>query len=58
MPNVDNKFVKFVDVGETEVFEVTEKGERRDDFMTYMLRREMGIATVFDKYFGIFNIGN
>lgn len=58
MPNVDNKFVKFVDVGETEILEVTEKGDRRDDFMTYEVQREMGIATIIDKYFGVFNIAN
>ena len=57
MPNVDNQFVKFVDVGETEIFEVTEKGQRRDDFMTYEVQREMGIATMIDKYFGVWNIG-
>ena len=56
MPNVDNKFVKFVDVGETEVIEVTEKGDRKDDFMTYEVQREMGIATIIDRYFGVWNI--
>lgn len=55
MPNVDNQFVKFVDVGETEIVEVTEKGDRNDDFMTYEVQREMGIATVIDKYFGVWN---
>lgn len=55
MPNVDNKFVKFVDVGETEVVEVTEKADRKDDFMTYEVQREMGIATMIDKYFGVWN---
>ena len=33
MPNVDNRFVKFVDIGETEIVEVTEKADRKDDFM-------------------------
>lgn len=56
MPNVDNQFVKFCDVGETEIIEVTEKGQRRDDFMTYEVQREMGIATIIDKYFGVWNI--
>ena len=56
MPNVDNRFVKFVDVGETEITEVTEKNDRLDDFMTYEIKREMGIATIFDKYFGVWNI--
>ena len=56
MPNVDNKFVKFCDVGETEIVEVNEKGQRRDDFMTYEVQREMGISTIIDKYFGVWNI--
>jgi len=56
MPNVDNQFVKFCDVGETEIVEVTDKGQRRDDFMTYEVQREMGIATIIDKYIGVWNI--
>lgn len=56
MPNVDNRFVKFVDVGETEILEVTEKGDRKDDFMTYEVQREMGIATIIDRYHGEWNI--
>ena len=58
MPNVDNKFVKFTDVGETEIIEVSEKGERQDDFQTYEVQREMGIAVILDKYHGVFNIAN
>ena len=57
MPNVDNRFVKFVDVGETEIVEVTEKAQRKDDFMTYEVQREMGVATIIDRYFGVWNIG-
>lgn len=56
MPNVDNRFVKFVDAGETEIVEATEKAQRKDDFMTYEVQREMGVATMIDKYFGIWNI--
>lgn len=58
MPNVDNQFVKFVDVGETEIVEVTQKADRNDDFQTYEVQREMGIATVIDRYFGVWNISN
>ena len=57
MPNVENRFVKFVDVGDTEIVEVTEKAQRKDDFMTYEVQREMGIATMIDHYFGVWNIG-
>ena len=56
MPNVDDKFVKFIDVGETEIVEVMDKGTRKDDFMTYEVQREMGIATVIERYFGVWNI--
>ena len=58
MPNVDNKFVKFVDVGETEILEYTQKGDKKDDFMTYEVQREMGIATVIERYFGVWTIGS
>ena len=56
MPNVDNKFGKFVDVGETEIVEVTNKADRNDDFMTYEVQREMGVGITIDKYFGVWNI--
>lgn len=52
MPQVDNKFVKFVDVGETEIYEVTEKGARMDDTMKYEVQRAMGIATQLGRYHG------
>ena len=32
------------------------KGDRKDDFMTYEVQREMGIATIIDRYFGVWNI--
>ena len=56
LPNVDNKFIKFVDVGDTEIVEVTEKGEYNDDFMTYEVQREMGVASVFDRAIGCWTI--
>ncbi len=56
MPQVENKFVKFVDVGETEILEVTEKGERMDDVMIYEVQRTMGIGTQIGRYFGVWNI--
>lgn len=56
LPNVDNKFVKFVDVGETEIVEVTEKAQRKDDLMTYEVQREMGIAVILDRYHGVWHI--
>lgn len=52
----EDKFVKFVNVGETEILEVTEKGATRDDFASYEVQREMGIGTQLSKFFGVWNI--
>lgn len=52
MPRTEDKFVKFLDYGETEIFEVTEKFELQDDFETYELHREMGVDVLLGAYFG------
>ena len=55
----DDKFVKFVDVGETEIYEVTEKGKgsgRIDDIREYTCQREMGIATQIGAYHGLWTL--
>lgn len=55
IPNVENKFIKFVDEGDQEVTEVTEKGEangRQDDMMTFETQRRFGVASVVAKNFG------
>jgi len=54
MPRTAEKFVKFVDVGETEIREVNEKGAYADDFQSYEVHREMGIATQIGQFFGCF----
>ena len=56
MPQTEDKFVKFVDVGETEIMEITEKGERMDDTMKYEVQRAMGIGTQIGQYFGMWQI--
>lgn len=56
MPQTGNQFVKFIDVGETEILEVTEKGDRNDDMMTYEVQREMGVGVILDRYHGILKI--
>ena len=56
MPQVEHKFVKFVDVGETEILEITEKAERNDDTMKYEVQRAMGIGTQIGRYFGVWTI--
>ena len=52
LPQVENKFVKFVDVGETEIVETTEKAARNDDTMKYEVQRAMGIGTQIGRYYG------
>ena len=51
-PVGEEKFVKFVDYGESEIFEVTEKFDLQDDFETYEIHREMGIDVIVGQYFG------
>jgi hypothetical protein len=52
----DNKLVDMVDVGETLITEVTERGERIDDIMKYEIQRELGVATRIGRYFGKWEI--
>ena len=56
MPQVEDKFIKFVDVGETEINEVTEKGARMDDTMKYEVQRAMGVGTQIGRYFGVWTL--
>lgn len=53
LPNNIDKFVKFVDEGDAEILEITEKGERMDDSMKFEYQRTMGVATQVGKYFGV-----
>lgn len=55
----DNKFVKMVDQGETEIDEITSKGEeygRIDDIMKYEVQRSYGISVIIGRYFGVWNL--
>lgn len=56
-----DKFIKVVDVGETEIDEITEKGEehgRWDDIMKYEVQRSYGISTILGRYFGQWTLSN
>jgi hypothetical protein len=55
MPKVDNKFIKFVDYGESEL-EVSSKGDTKDDMQTYEVQRRMGVATLMSRYYGVWTI--
>ena len=51
------KFVKFVDKGETEITEDGQnKGDLADDFQTYEVQREMGVSTILPRDFGVWKI--
>lgn len=55
----DNKFVKVVDQGETEINEVTDKGEangRYDDIMKLEETRAFGVSVVLGRYFGAWTL--
>ena len=56
MPQVEDKFIKFVDVGETEIYEVNEKGASMDDTMKYEVQRAMGVGVQIGRYFGVWNL--
>lgn len=55
MPVVDDRFIKFVDYGETEL-EVNEKGATQDDMQSYEVQRRMGVATIMTRYHGEWTI--
>lgn len=55
----DQKLVDMVDVGETIIDEVTERGEangRIDDVMKYEVQRELGVGVRLGRYFGQWTI--
>jgi hypothetical protein len=53
IPAGTDKFVKFVYSGETEIREVTEKGDHQDDFETYEITMDMGTDVILGQYFGV-----
>lgn len=55
-PMTEDRFIKFVNEGETEIMEQTEKGETMDDMMTYEIQRRMGIGIQLGRYFGEWTI--
>ena len=59
LPVIEDKFVKVVDQGETEIYQVTEKGEengRWDDVMKYEMTRGFGVGVQLGRYFGKWNL--
>ena len=59
LPVIEDKFVKVVDQGETEIYQITEKGEengRWDDVMKYEMTRGFGVGVQLGRYFGIWTL--
>ena len=55
----DNKLVDMVDVGETLIEEITDRGTANSniaDLMKYEVQRELGVATKLGRYFGHWTI--
>lgn len=55
----DNKLVDMVDVGETHIEEITERGTANSniaDIMKYEVQRELGVSTRIGRYFGLWTI--
>lgn len=61
MADVDEKFVKFVDEGETEIDQITEGGEgsgRYDGTIKYEVTRSFGIRTQLGRYHGEWDLAS
>lgn len=56
LPLSEDKFIKFVDEGETEIKEDSEKGDTQDDFHTYEVQRRYGAGVVLGRAFGEWTI--
>lgn len=56
LPRTEDRLVKFVDEGETEIIEQTDKGDNADDFQTYEISRRIGADVVLGQYFGCYTI--
>ncbi len=57
MPVGQDKFVKLVDRGETEVVERgSAKADLADDFSTHEVQRELGVCTIFTNNFGYWDM--
>lgn len=55
MPQVENKFVKLVDYGET-TLQVNEIGAKVDDMGSFEAQRRMGVGNLITKYYGQWTI--
>ena len=56
MPVGENKFIKVVDEGDAQIFEITDPGVNMDMTMSYEYQQKLGVATVLNKKFGVWTI--
>lgn len=52
----EGKFIKFVDEGDTQIVEKTERGDYVSDIQTYEVQRRFGVGTVIGRQFGQWTI--
>lgn len=53
----EDKFIKMLDKGETEIVEAGEnKGDLADDFQTYEAQRSYGVGVTLGQYFGVWTV--
>lgn len=56
MPVADNKFVKLVYEGDSQIKEVTDSAEKNDMTYEFKYLTKLGVATIIGRYFGTWNI--
>jgi hypothetical protein len=56
MPTGDNKFIKLYDEGDAQFYEVNDAATHLDMTIDAEYQRKLGIATVINKKFGVWNI--
>lgn len=56
MPMADNKFIKLVNEGDAQAYQITDPATRRDMTYEYEYQLKMGIAVVTNLKWGMWNI--
>ena len=56
MPVADNKFIKLVNEGETQVYQVTDAGQHMDMTYDFEMQQKLGVAILFNLAFGVYKI--
>ena len=54
MPVVDNKFIKLVNEGDTQVYQITDAIEHMDMTYDFEVQQKLGIAVLFNMAFGMY----